>query len=55
MPKVQRFFLEIKKDKKVNESLIFPTSVKILSEKDKLQLTEDLNKLNFSLKSLKKA
>jgi len=35
MPKVQRFFLEIKKDKKVNESLIFPTSVKILSEKDK--------------------
>ena len=38
---------------KVYKNVLPPVS--LLSEKDKLQLTEDLNKLNFSLKSLKKA
>ena len=38
---------------KVYKNVLPPIS--LLSEKDKQQLTEDLNKLNFSLQSLKKA
>jgi len=35
MPKVQRFFLELKKDKKLNQSIISPENVKILIDTEK--------------------
>ena len=35
MPKVQRFFLELKKDQKLNQSIIFPKNVKIHVETEK--------------------
>ena len=36
MPKVQRFFLELKKDKQINQSIILPKNIKIYlsAEKD---------------------
>ncbi|MDA7606297.1 GNAT family N-acetyltransferase [Pelagibacteraceae bacterium] len=35
MPKVQRFFLELKKDKKLNQSIIFPKNAKIFLDTEK--------------------
>jgi GNAT superfamily N-acetyltransferase len=35
MPKVQRFFLELKKDKKLNHSVIFPKNIKIFIDAEK--------------------
>jgi GNAT superfamily N-acetyltransferase len=35
MPKVQRFFLELKKDKKRNQSIVFPKNVKIFLDTEK--------------------
>ena len=35
MPKVQRFFLELKKSNKTNQQVILPTNVKIYSESKK--------------------
>jgi len=35
MPKVQRFFLELKKEKKNNQSIIFPKNIKFLFETKK--------------------
>ena len=35
MPKVQRFFLELKKDKKTNQSIIFPKNIKIFLDTEK--------------------
>ena len=35
MPKVQRFFLELKKNKKPNQSIIFPKNVKIFLDTEK--------------------
>ena len=35
MPKVQRFFLELKKDKKNNQSIIFPKNIKIFLDTEK--------------------
>ena len=35
MPKVKRFFLELKKDKKNNQSIIFPKNIKIFLDTEK--------------------
>ncbi len=35
MPKVKRFFLELKKDKKTNQSIIFPKNIKIFLDTEK--------------------
>tara|TARA_B110000444_G_C18817668_1_gene585986 strand:- start:1001 stop:1507 length:507 start_codon:yes stop_codon:yes gene_type:complete len=49
MPKVQRFFLELKKDKKLNQPIIFPKNVKILQD-----IKKDININKFFYRQIGK-